>query len=270
MHRFCGRTVDGNRQEVERAPLNRTARSVAVIAPDRLDELIELLGRAGMPREVSQANELRLQLEADVLSVIHATGLAHDGSEDGILWHELASEQTRHDELELAFRAMANAPNPLDPRVCKPELLAELDAQIRVRLEPQWKRQRRNATPSVKTLNWDTSSDAERELVRSVARNLAQWHRSQIRRGPRQKFALDTAMMCLADIFLRYSGDASARHRVPYAPASHFIRFAVLALEPAAMYFEVSPKALSRRWERIVIEDRRHDSAEDEAEENSD
>ena len=108
----------------------------------------------------------------------------------------------------------------------------------------------------MRTLSWDTLSEAERDDVCEMAERLAQYHQQFVRRGRPRKGDLDAAMIDLADIFLRYTRSPIPWREVPYADESLFIQFAVLALEPAAEYFEVSGSALSGRWERLVVQDR--------------
>ena len=196
-------------------------------------------------------------LEAELLSVIHGSGLAHDGSEASGYWHEFRSAAPSHKQLAAGFKAMAQAPDPLAPSICTPDLWPELNARIRTRWAARWKREGRTSEPSLRTVRWDTLSDAERGDIRAIAERLARYHQQFVRRGRPRKRDLDDVMRELADIFLRHTCSPSYWGELPYAEESWFIQFAVLALEPAAMYFEVSADALSRRWERLVVEDRK-------------
>ena len=232
--------------------------------PGRLDQILQLLGRAGDdPPDVALARlrGLRDELERDLLSLIHAAGLAHDGSEASLIWHELESDAPSHQQLAAGFTAMAKAANPLDPSVCKPELRPGLNALIRTRWAPRWKRERRNAEPSLRTLDWGALSAAEKEEIRAMARHLARVSSAAfVRRGRQQKGDLDAALTGLADIFLRYSGSSIDRYEVPYARESQFIKFAVLALKPAAMSQMFRGQRLARcprRWERLVLNARK-------------
>jgi hypothetical protein len=86
-----------------------------------------------------------------------------------------------------------------------------------------------------------------------MCRHLARYHHSFVRRGRQQKDDLDTILEELAEWFLRWTGqNRKTIDDVPYSINSRFITFVVEALEPIGMYFEVSAKALSRRWERRV------------------
>lgn len=85
-----------------------------------------------------------------------------------------------------------------------------------------------------------------------MARRLSTYHGSFVRRGRQQKGDLDAAMSLLADVYLRLTGCSGSEIDIKFAPNSRFIRFAVLALEPAAQHFEVTPGALSERWRRRV------------------
>ena len=228
--------------------------------PDRLDGILQILARASDdPSDVAltRLRGLRDDLEADLLSWIHATGLAHDISETSLIWHEVKSEAPSHAQLAAGFTAMAKAARPLDPKICKPGLELDLSARIRNRWATRWKSQGRNVEPSLSTVGWDMLSIPEKEEIRAMARELARHHHRFVRRGHPQKTDLDAALKGLADIFLRYAGSSIGRYELSYKRQSQFIKFAVLALEPAAMYFEVSNDALSGRWERLVSKARR-------------
>ena len=69
---------------------------------DRLDRILDVLGRASkdpsdnrLPRLLS----LREELEAELLSLIHGSGLAYGGSEASAYWHELRSTAPSHKTL---------------------------------------------------------------------------------------------------------------------------------------------------------------------------
>ena len=238
----------------------RVPETLSRYASERLDQILDVLGRAskdpsGIP--APRLLSLRDELESELLSLIHGLGLAHDGSETSGYWHEFRSAAPSHKKLAAGFRAMADAPNPLDPSVCTGDLEPELNALIRTRWAPRWKREGPTSEPSLRSLNWDTLSEAERADVRAMADHLAQYHQQFVRRGRPRKGDLDAAMIDLDDIFLSYTRSPIPRHEVPYADESLFIQLAVLALEPAAEHFEVSGSALSGRWERLVVEDRK-------------
>jgi hypothetical protein len=241
----------------------RSPTTLPAYDPDRLDRILALLSRAGDDSPdiaLAWLRDRRDELERDLLSLIHATGLAHDGSEAGAIWHEAVSDAPSHQQLAAAFTAMARAARPLDPGICKSELRSGLSALIHTRWAPRWKRERRNAEPSLRTLDWGMLSIAERQEIRAMARHLAQYHDGFVRRGRQQKGNLDAVLTGLADLFLRYSGSSIDRYEVAYARESQFIKFAVLALEPAAvqqMSHEVTDYALSRRWERLVVNSRK-------------
>jgi hypothetical protein len=215
-------------------------------APGTLDEIQTLLERAG-GRQIDAA-----ALEEDLLAVVHAIGLAHDGSDEGKLWLGLAADDPSHAEMAEGFARAADAENPVDPAVLGKNLRAGLSARIRSRWKARWGREHRNLEPSLSSIDWDFLNDAERGEIRGMLRDLAAYHRSFVRRGRVQKDKLDTALHELARIYLDNTGLQNAEQELPYSIKSRFIRFCVLALEPVGQYFEVSPQALSRRWERLV------------------
>jgi hypothetical protein len=55
----------------------------------------------------------------------------------------------------------------------------------------------------------------------------------------------------LADIFIEATGFVGQREALPRAPASRFIRFAAIALDPFFPETEGTPAALTSRWRRL-------------------
>lgn len=216
-------------------------------SPEALGAMATLLRRASG----GQAIDVEA-LQEELLSLVYAIGLAYDGSEDEEVWLELAAEEPSHAALAEGFSQAIDADNPLASAVLRLDLRPELSGRIRKRWLTRRTSERRNAEPTLRHIEWEFLNEAEREEIREMLRDLAEYHRSFVRRGRVQKTELDTALLGLAEIFLQYSGLPLAEHQIPYSINSRFIRFAVLALEPAGQYFEVSPQALSRRWERCV------------------
>jgi hypothetical protein len=135
----------------------RVPTTIPAYDPRRLDKILRLLGRASDdPLDVALARLRNIQdeLERDSLSLVYAVGLAHDGSEASLIWDELERDSPSHRQLAAWVLKMAKAARPLDPTVCRPELRSSLDATIRTRWAPCWKRERRNAEPSLRTLDW--------------------------------------------------------------------------------------------------------------------
>ena len=96
----------------------------------RLDRIVDVLGRASKgpsDNRLARLLSLRDDLELELLSLIHGSGLAHDGSEASGYWHEFRSAAPSHKELAAGFRAMADSPNPLDQSVCTPDLSPDLN-----------------------------------------------------------------------------------------------------------------------------------------------
>ena len=218
-----------------------------------------LANASGNPKKVflAQLRDRREELEDDLLSLLYATGLAHDGSDASAYWREATNEGPTHMQLQSRYRRMSKASNPLAPTVCRPELHPGFNAMLRHRWAARWRRQGRHAEPSLRILDWNSLLIAEKEEIRRIARHLAWYHGQFIRRGREQKTDLDTALMGLADIFLSFTALPGDRYNLPHSRETFFIQFAVLALEPVALHFEVSDSALSRRWERVKANTRR-------------
>ncbi len=156
---------------------------------------------------------------------------------------------------------MAEAPNPLDPAICKGQVKFRLNAQLRNRWSRRW-REAGRGEPSLKLMVWEDLSSAEQEDIRSICRDLASFERTRVRPGHPQRDELDTLLFGLADLFVRWTGKTHAVEAVPYSCDSQFITFAKEALAPVGEHFEVSPKALSSRWWRCIRDVRRAWAAE--------
>ena len=222
--------------------------------PGPLDEMLWVLSRASKDAAelaFTRLQRMREELESDLLAVLRSTRLAHDGSEQAVAWHEFTSDAPTYVRLAAGYKAMAKAADPLDPEACTRELRPGMSAQMRVRWLPNWRRQGLDAEPSVQTVDWDLLSIAEQTEIREMARHLSRFHPSFVRRGRPHKGDLDAALRGLADLFLRYSLSQAHPDSLPYAEESRFIQFAVLALSPAAAWFETANWPFAR-WMRVV------------------
>lgn len=220
----------------------RLPRAVPSYPPEVLAALLDVLDRTSsvVGRTVLERDDL----ETELLSLLFATGLAHDGSEAGKLWLEVPPTSARR--LMVGYRAMTKTSNPLDPKVCKSDLWPNLNALIYARWGPRRKREGRYRGPSLKTLRWEERSKDEREEVRFMVRHLADHFRRKVPgRGGPQKTDFDTALEELATIFLRYTGQQCEAQKIPGWLEAHFFKFATLALKPGAP--EVTLGAISVR-----------------------
>ena len=127
------------------------------IPTNTLDALTEILERRAPVGSVDCA-----RLEEDLLLALHATGVAHDGSPAAELWHEASDAGPDHKALARAYGQLAEAPDPLDPTVCTPELRSGL---IR-RLKERWRREGRGEKASLAPIKWEALSAAEQEEIR--------------------------------------------------------------------------------------------------------
>lgn len=234
----------------------RPSKTICSYPDDLLDRIVEVLRRATVNDE-HRGDGLRKisrgELEAELLTVLHATGLALDGTAESVIWKELEEGSPTEKQLSDAYWAMAEAPNPLDPSVCTSELRSGMNAQLRVRGLSSWRDCDGPTLPTVQTLDWNALPDTDKEEIRAMARHRADYHhRHRVKPQRPRDAALDTAMYELAEIFLRHTGKSGIFEDVPHAIESRFIKFAVLALEPLSAHYEVrKDKALSRRWQRL-------------------
>lgn len=232
-------------------------RSLPSLHDKHVDRMIEFLRRAAKGRVVD-----RDAVEASVLEILHATGLAHDGTENGRIWLELADGDLDHKALRAGFRKLARSKDPIKLARQRPELQPGLNKLLRARWGRRWVREKREGEPATRTIDWSRLSEDERQEVRDLCTRLADFHDSQVSQGRQQLNDVDTALAELAEAFLAFTGKPGPVHGVPYAQTSHFIRFAVAALEPVALTFEVSEKAISERWRRQVRDARDAEQAE--------
>lgn len=209
-----------------------------------LTSMVAVLQRAVNDRVVDKAS-----LEADLLDLIYATGIGREGRDDAAFWHH--ETESRHRDIARQFKSAADAPNPLDPTVCTPDLRAELNGMIFNRWAARWQRERRDRTPSILAITWETLTDAERIEVREMARRLSDFHRSMAPARRPQKENIDTVLLHLAEIFGAHTSYAGDLKKLPHSQGSLFILFAHQALRPFFDPSETSAVALARRWQRL-------------------
>ena len=221
----------------------------------QIERIVAILCRAADGRQIESK-----EVEQSLLEAIHAIRLASEGTEESGLWQEFTAEgEPSHKADRDGFLQLATAEDPFelarrDRRF--PDLLSRSSGLRR------FSRRRRNTSNSQAPIwqaYWSDFLAEEQAEIRKSLEASARYHASLIRRGPKQKTKLDTALLELADLYLGWTGQTIARHHVPYSAESRFIQFAVAALEPVGQYFEVSRSALSRRWERIVLQDRKEE-----------
>ena len=196
-------------------------------------------------------------LREELIELLEVTGFVDYsdlGAEENAIWRE---PMPSHSDLHDGFCRVADAENPLHVASLRPELLPELCAAVRRRWAARRAHKRPSSPLNLRQLHWDTLSRAEQDDFRSAARHLADYHGTFVRKGRIQKSALDTVLEELALIWVRRTGQSISLADVPYSANSQFIQFAVLVLGQVGQHFEVSPQALSRRWERIVLPQRK-------------
>ena len=172
----------------------------------------------------------RSRLEEDLLDALYESGLAHDGSEQMAWFAEAMALQPAPRELALGFRAMASAPNPLDPAVCTEGLRPMLSAAIGQRFPAR--RPKPGSTRSILSmLVWDDLSDVERKAIRSIARKLEVLALQQAPRHRPRMHTINRLLDRLAEIFIAHSGFPYHADELPASEGSAFVQFAAAAVE---------------------------------------
>jgi hypothetical protein len=105
--------------------------------PETSEKIVVIVQRAARGRSIDQH-----QLIDDILSALYSAGVAHDGSEEALAFRE-AMSTPGHKALAAGFGKLAEAANPLDPRVCTEELRPRLNAAIHSRWSGRWRKQER-------------------------------------------------------------------------------------------------------------------------------
>lgn len=237
------------------------ARVLQAHEPEQIRQIMDILIRASGGRKIYSK-----MVEQSLLEVLHAIGLAADGTEESGLWQEFSAEdEPSHKADRDGFLQLATADDPFELAQSDRRLSDLLSRDATLRRFAQQRRKTSNSQAPIWRGYWGSFSPEEQAEIRKSLKTSARYHDSLIRRGRVQKTKLDTALLELADLFLSWTEQTIARHHVQYSSQSRFIQFAVAALLPAAAYFEVSSSALSGRWERIVLQDRKEERALNEA-----
>jgi hypothetical protein len=219
--------------------------------PAQIERIMAILDRASGGRQID-----RKAVEQSLLEIIHSTGLATDGSEKSRLWQGFSPNEPSHRTERDGLLQLAEADDPFALARRNSRLSSLLSSSVGLhRAGGRWRKAGYTLSSLQKT-DWSSLSTGEQAEFREALEDGASYHVRFVRRGPEQKTKLDTALLDLADLFLSWTGNMIALHRVPYSKESRFIQFAVAALEPVGQYFEVTNSALSGRWARIVLHER--------------
>ncbi|MHC4804532.1 MAG: hypothetical protein ACYTFF_20860 [Planctomycetota bacterium] len=241
--------------------MQHQARVLQAHEPEQIRQIMDILIRASGGREIDSK-----MVEQSLLEVIHAIGLAADGTEESGLWQEFSAEdEPSHQADRDGFLQLTAADDPFELAQSDRRLSDLLSRDATLRRFAQQRRKTSNSQAPIWRGFWGSVSPEEQAEIRKSLKTSARYHDSLIRRGRVQKTKLDTALLELADLYLTWTEQTIARHHVPYSSQSRFIQFAVAALQPAAAYFEVSSSALSGRWERVALPDRKEERALNEA-----
>ncbi len=223
-------------------------------APAQIGWIMDILDRASDGRQIDSE-----AVEQSLLEIIHAIGLASDGTEGSRLWQEFSSQEPSHRTERDGLLRLAGADDPFTLARRDSRLSSLLRSSVGLHHAGGRWRKAGHSLSSLQKADWSSLSAAEQTGFREALEDAAGYSGHFVRRGRVQKTRLDTALLDLADLYLSWTGQTVARHHVPYAIESRFIQFAVAALEPVGWYFEVSNAALSRRWERIVLDARKEE-----------
>lgn len=215
----------------------------------QLTRLVSILRRTAPNVSVN-----RLSLRHQLNDLLRAIGRTADGSVFANAFLEYAASDPGPAARAAEFEAIAGADDPLDPTVSGDIALAGLHARARTRWSRKKNVGRIEDLARLRARAFDQLTTDVQEDVRLMAHQLAQYHRSFVKRKAPAKNDQNTLMLGLADIYLRQIGSDLPCEDLPHAERSYFIQFVRAALEPFFATTEVSPKALSRRWQRIKAE----------------
>ena len=220
--------------------------------PAEIERIMAILDRASGGRQIDIED-----VEQSLLEMIHAIGLASAGTEASRLWQEFSSQDEQsHMTVRDGFKLLASAEDPFELARRDRGLSSLLPRIVGIRrIAGRWQQPGYSMTSIHKT-DWKSLSNADQAEFRKMLDVSASYYARFVRRGREQKTKLDTALLCLADLFLSWAGEMIAQHHVPYSTESQFTQFAAAALEPVGQYYEVSRSALSGRWERTVLHER--------------
>ncbi|WP_160321295.1 hypothetical protein [Prosthecomicrobium hirschii] len=213
--------------------------------------------------------ELLSELCRDYLDLVWSSGVAQDGSEAARLWQELAAEKEPSSRASKDLERLSRTADPLDTTPLGEGARRVFVLAVKRELGNRSGRARNIESPGGRS--WADLDDAERAVVRAVALQLAEQYRPRRHRGRPRKDVLDTLILGFADLFARASRDDRHLEELGYSVHARFVRFAHLLLCPLAGpgrafdLSEVSLIAVSRRWERLALADRKRRRAMDEA-----
>ena len=222
--------------------------------PAQIERIMAILDRASGGRQID-----REEVAQSLLEIIYAIGLATDGTEQSRLWQEFSSHEPSHKTVRDSFLRLAKAEDPFALARRDRRLSSLLSRGVGVRrIAGRW-RKPGYSQASIRQADWMSLSAADQAEFRKMLEDSASYYARFVKRGRERKTKLDTALLDLAGLYLVWTGEVIAQHLVPYDAKSRFIQFAAAALEPAGRHFEASRSALSGRWERIVLRERKEE-----------
>jgi hypothetical protein len=224
--------------------------AAATFSTLQLEEVAGIISRATRHAAIDTA-ELGREIE-DLLS---AVGTANDGREDAILFAHPPIPDASHLDLVEQLQTIAASDDPLDRSICYGLALAELNAAARNKWTSRRYNRRINRRHMLLDVTFDFLTERERADVKEFALQLAAYHRLQIKRQRPAKIDQDTLLDGLADIYLKHTGSSKHPYELPHSVRSNFVLFCHAILRPFFPLTEVSPKALSNRWNNLK---RRH------------
>jgi hypothetical protein len=219
------------------------SRNLADLAMKEISEVVQRATRASHFDEATLKSELE-----DLLS---AVGTANDGSEDVLRFANPPVPDASHLDFVKEFRAIAVSDGPLDPSIYSRMALAKLNEAARCEWTSRRYKRRVNRPDRLLSVTSEFLTEAERADVRRFALELAAYHQAQIKRQRPAKIDQDTLLDGLADIYLKHTGSSKHPYELPHSVRSNFVLFCHAILRPFFPLTEVSPKALSNRWNNL-------------------
>ena len=213
---------------------------------EQLEDLAAILQKKSPNLVVS-----RQSLKRQLLDLLFAVGRADDGSEEAAWFREAAENEPSNAALADQFRKIAESKDPLDPKLCFGIALTKLNYAARRRWAGRKRGRPMNRPHPLRDIPSDFLTAGEIAEVRAMALDLAAYHQSFIRKGRSKDLDQDTLLEGIAEIYIRYAELNCHRYALPHSPASRFITFARIAMQPFFAKTEVSAKALSNRWKRL-------------------
>jgi hypothetical protein len=145
---------------------------------DTLERLVAILRRARGDSEIDAS-----LLERDLGDLFHAVGLPVDGSEEAQLFRALSETEPTNAKLAKLFRRMARAKDPFADKADDDLALPQLNAKARARWAQRIRRGTLGRAHPLLGVRWNDLSESERADVRQMARELARYNQSFVRRG---------------------------------------------------------------------------------------